>query len=332
MKIPHIVVIGSLNMDIVIEADRYPHPGETILGHNARFIPGGKGANQAVAAARLGAKTTMIGAVGADSFGQELLLALDADRISRNSVKVVDGSSTGIASIFLSSGDNSIVVVPGANHQLLAEDIDKYDDIIQDADIILLQLEIPLETVCHAAKKAKAFGKTVILNPAPAQALPDDLLRNVDYMTPNRTELSLLTGMNTEGEELEAAMRSLIQMGVTHVVTTLGADGSAFVEKGGILQKVSGYKVSVIDTTGAGDSFNAGLAYSLALRSSLEQSVSFAAKVSALAVTRFGAQAGMPSSKEVALFAKSSKANAYEASFPSESSKENEDEKNRNSK
>lgn len=305
MKAPHIVVIGSLNMDIVIEADRHPQLGETILGSNARFIPGGKGANQAVAAARLGARTTMIGAVGADSFGQEILKSLDIDGVSRNSVKIMDGSSTGIASIFLSNGDNSIVVVPGANHQLLPEDIDNYDDIIQDADILLLQLEIPLETVCHAAKKAKWHGKTVILNPAPAQTLPSELLKNVDYITPNRSELSLLTGINTEGDELEVAMRSLMQMGVTNVVTTLGADGSAFLEKSSTLQKVPGYRVPVIDTTGAGDSFNAGLAYWLVSRGSLEQSVSFAAKASALAVTRFGAQAGMPSLEEVALFASS---------------------------
>jgi ribokinase len=304
VKVPNIVIIGSLNMDIVIEADRYPNPGETILGHNARFIPGGKGANQAVAAARLGAKTTMIGAVGSDAFGQELLKALDADGISRNSIKITHGNATGIASIFLSNGDNCIVVVPGANYQILPEEIDKYDDIIRNADIILLQLEIPMETVCHAAQKAKSFGKTVVLNPAPAQILPNELLGNVDYITPNRSELSLLTGINAEGEGLEAAMRSLIQMGATKVVTTLGADGSAFVEKGGLLQTVSGYKVPIVDTTGAGDSFNAGLAYSLALGSSLEQSVSFSAKVSALAVTRFGAQAGMPSIEEVVQFAK----------------------------
>jgi ribokinase len=302
MKVPHIVVIGSLNMDIVIEANRTPQLGETILGHNARFIPGGKGANQAVAAARLGAKTTMIGAVGADSFGQELLKALDADGISRHSVKIVDGSSTGIASIFLSNGDNSIVVVPGANLHLQPGDIDPYDDLIRDADIVLLQLEIPLETVRYAAKKAKSFGKIVVLNPAPAQALPEDLLHNVDYMTPNRTELSLLTGKNAEGDELEAAMRSLIQMGVSNVVTTLGEDGSAFVE-GGVMYKVPGYKVAVTDTTGAGDSFNAALAYSLARQNSLEKSVAFAAKASALAVTRFGAQAGMPTFEDMASFA-----------------------------
>nr|WP_261305424.1 ribokinase [Paenibacillus andongensis] len=306
MKVPHIVVIGSLNMDIVIEADRHPQLGETILGSNARFIPGGKGANQAVAAARLGAQTTMIGAVGTDSFGQELLKALDDNQISRNSVKLMDGIATGIASIFISNGDNSIVVVPGANYQLLPDDIDRYDDIIQTADILLLQLEIPLETVVHAAKKAKSFGKTVVLNPAPAQFLPDELLRNVDYITPNRSELSLLTGIHAEGEELEVAMTSLMQKGASNVITTLGGDGSAFLEKGK-LHKVPGYKVSVVDTTGAGDSFNAGLAFSLAKQNSLEQSVSFAAKVSALAVTKFGAQAGMPSLEEVELFAKNSK-------------------------
>ncbi|MCL6605544.1 MAG: ribokinase [Paenibacillus sp.] len=302
MKMPHIVVIGSLNMDIVIEADRHPQMGETLLGQNARFIPGGKGANQAVQAARLGARTTMIGAVGADSFGQDLLKALDNEKINRHSVKVVEGSSTGVASIFITNGDNSIVVVPGANYQLTPEDIDTHEDIIQDADLVLLQLEIPLETVRHAVKKAKALGKMIILNPAPAQSLPDDLLKSVDYITPNRTELGLLTGMNTEGEALEAAMRSLIQMGISNVVTTLGAEGSAFLEENGNLHEVTGYKVSVVDTTGAGDSFNAGLAYSLAMGDSLEQSVSFASKVSALAVTRFGAQAGMASLEEVTRF------------------------------
>lgn len=306
MKVPHIVVIGSLNMDIVIEADRHPQLGETILGSNARFIPGGKGANQAVAAARLGAQTTMIGAVGTDSFGQELLKALDDNKIKRNSVKIVDGIATGIASIFISNGDNSIVVVPGANYQLLPDDIDKYDAIIQNADILLLQLEIPLDTVIHAAKKAKSYGKIVVLNPAPAQFLPDELLRNVDYITPNRSELSLLTGIQAEGDELETAMTSIIQRGANNVITTLGADGSAFLEKGK-LQKVPGYKVSVVDTTGAGDSFNAGLAFSLAKQNNLKQSVSFAAKVSALAVTKFGAQAGMPNIEDVELFAINSK-------------------------
>jgi ribokinase len=302
MKVPNIVVIGSLNMDIVIETDRRPLPGETILGSRARFIPGGKGANQAVAAARLGARTTMIGAVGADSFGNELLDALDADKIRRDSVKTVNGSFTGIASIYLSNGDNSIVVVPGANNQLFPDDIDQYDRYIQEADIVLLQLEIPLDTVCHAAKKAKAFGKTIVLNPAPAQALPDDLLARADYITPNRTELAALTGIDAESEGLEAAMNRLQRMGPNNVITTLGADGSAFLEKSGLVQKVPGYKVPVVDTTGAGDSFNAALAFSLATRYSLEHSVAFAAKVSAIAVTRFGAQAGMPSIDEVTQF------------------------------
>jgi len=301
---PHVVVIGSMNMDIVIEADRQPQMGETILGRKASFIPGGKGANQAVASCRLGGRTTMIGAVGADSFGEELLQALEDDYIDVESVKIEEGCSTGVASIFIMGGDNSIVVVPGANYQLRPEDIDKSEDIIKGADIVLLQLEIPLETVCHAAEKAKALGKKVILNPAPAQALPEELLRNVDYITPNRSELGLLTGMNTEGEGLEAAMRALIQMGAGSVVTTLGADGSAFLDEQGMLHKIPGYKVSVVDTTGAGDCFNGGMAYSLASGYSLEESVTFAAKASALSVTRFGAQAGMPTSEELARFEK----------------------------
>ncbi|AJS59363.1 ribokinase [Paenibacillus sp. IHBB 10380] len=306
MKVPNIVVIGSLNMDIVIEADRQPKLGETILGSKAQFIPGGKGANQAVAAARLGAKTTMIGAVGGDSFGQELLKALDDNGIDRHAVKIVDSSSTGIASIFLASGDNSIVVVQGANQDLLPKDIDLYDDVIQAADIILIQLEISLETVCYAVNKAKSYGKTVVLNPAPAQVLPDELLRQVDYMTPNRSELGLLTGRDAEGDELEIAIQDLMDRGVANIITTLGADGSAFMDHHK-LHMIPGYKVPVMDTTGAGDSFNAALAYSLALDLDLEKAVSFAAKVSALAVTKFGAQAGMPTMEAVHQFAASVK-------------------------
>lgn len=304
MKIPNIVVIGSLNMDIVIEADRQPELGETILGSKAQFIPGGKGANQAVAAARLGAKTTMIGAVGGDSFGLELLKALDDNGIDRHAVKIVDSSSTGIASIFLTNGDNSIVVVQGANLDLLPEDIDLYDDVIQAADIILIQLEISLETVCYAVRKAKSYGKIVVLNPAPAQTLPDGLLSQVDYMTPNRSELGLLTGRDAEGDELEAAILDLMNKGVANVITTLGADGSAFMDNLK-LRTIQGYKVPVIDTTGAGDSFNAALAYSLALDPDLEKAVSFAAKVSAVAVTKFGAQEGMPTMEAVHQFSAS---------------------------
>lgn len=299
MKAPKIVVIGSLNMDIVIEADRYPQQGETMLGHGIRFLPGGKGANQAVAAARLGAAVTMIGAVGTDGFGQELVKALQAENVGTDTVRVAEQAATGVASIYVCQGDNSIVVLPGANHMLLPAHIDACREVIAAADIVLLQMEIPVDTVAHAAQVAKACGCTVVLNPAPAQKLPEELLRNVDYITPNRTELALLIGRSAEGGELEAAMRELAGMGARHVITTLGAEGSAFMAQEGTLTRVPGYVMEVVDTTGAGDSFNAGLAYSLALGQSLEEAVSFAAKVSALAVTKFGAQPGMPTLQEV---------------------------------
>lgn len=301
MSAPNIAVIGSLNMDIVVESDRFPVQGETLLGKAIRFLPGGKGANQAVASARLGASTRMIGAVGGDSFGRELLQALTNEGIECEGVRAIPDATTGIANIFVSQGDNSIIVLSGANHLLSPEDIDRSKQAIEQADIVLLQLEIPLEAVSHAAKLAKSFGKTVVLNPAPAQPLPESLLRDVDYITPNRTELSLLTG-SSDNDDLEASMRKLIGMGARHVITTLGSEGSAFIEAGGPLVQVPGHKVPVVDTTGAGDSFNAALAYSLALRKSLEESVSFAAKVSALAVTKFGAQPGMPTLEEVEQF------------------------------
>lgn len=306
MSEPNIVVVGSLNMDIVIEADRSPQVGETIMGSRASFIPGGKGANQAVAAARLGAHTVMIGAVGNDGFGHELLEAMENEGIAKDGIKVIEQTATGIASIFLIEQDNSIVVVSGANSLCTPEDLDRQRESIAQADIVLLQMEIPLETVTHAARIAKQYGKTVVLNPAPApkEGLPEELLQNVDYITPNRSELSLLTGMDaeTESDSLEEAMLSLQAKGVSHIVTTLGSEGSAFLEAGGPVRRVSGFRVPVTDTTGAGDSFNAGLAYAIASGRSLAEAVDFASRVSALAVTKFGAQAGMPTREEVEHF------------------------------
>lgn len=298
MNKPKIVVIGSINMDIVIEAGHFPQVGETLLGEQVRFSPGGKGANQAVAAARLGADTAMIGAVGDDVFGQELLRTLRADGVDVIGVKQIQGTATGIASIYVAEGDNSIVVVPGANYKVKPADIDRGESLLQQADIVLLQLEIPVETVVYAAKKAKLLGKTVVLNPAPAQPLPEELFGLVDYMTPNQTELSRYTGQNACGEALERAMRRMKDMGVVHVITTLGAQGSAYLADDGRLRKLPGYKVPVVDTTGAGDCYNAGLALSVAAGQSLEEAVGFASLVSALAVTKFGAQAGMPTKAE----------------------------------
>lgn len=307
MNKPKLVVIGSLNMDIVIETERYPQVGETLLGDRVRFIPGGKGANQAVAAARLGAETAMIGALGDDAFGEVLLRSLQDDGVDVTGVKRVAGVATGVASIYVAEGDNSIVVVPGANYRMEPADIDRNEDKLRQADIVLLQLEIPVETVVYAARKAKSLGKMVVLNPAPAQPLPEELFGFIDYLTPNRTELSRYTGMDAEGEALESAMRRMKEMGAAHVVTTLGADGSAYLTDDGGLRTLTGYKVPVVDTTGAGDCYNAGLALSIAAGRSLEEAVDYASVVSALAVTKFGAQAGMPTEDEALRFVKEQK-------------------------
>ena len=295
---PKIVVIGSLNMDLVVKAVRAPKRGETVLGEEIHFVPGGKGANQAVGLARLGAETTMIGAVGSDAFGEELKKALEKDGVNTSSVKVLDSEATGIASILLAEGDNSIVVVPGANAQCLPEDLDRYEEKIAEADLVLLQLEIPLVTVEYAIKLARKHGKIVMLNPAPAQSLAQDLLSKVDYLTPNRSELALISGM-AEESSIAQGIERLLEVGVSCCVTTLGAEGVALMEIGGSLIKVSGYIVPVVDTTGAGDAFNAGLAYALAQKKSIREAAEFAVQVSALAVTKFGAQGGMPTLAEV---------------------------------
>jgi ribokinase len=303
MNKPKLVVIGSLNMDIVVETERYPQVGETLLGDKVRFIPGGKGANQAVAGARLGAETALIGAVGEDAFGEQLLGSLLEDGVDISGVKRVAGMATGIASIYVAEGDNSIVVVPGANYRVEPADIDRHEDKLKEADIVLLQLEIPVETVVYAARKAKSLGKTVVLNPAPAQPLPEELFGLVDYFTPNRTELGRYTGIDAQGESLQEAMLRMKEMGAAHIVTTLGSEGSAYLSEDGALRLKPGYKVPVIDTTGAGDCYNAGLARSIAAGSTLEEAIDFASLVSALAVTKFGAQAGMPTEEEALRFA-----------------------------
>ena len=298
MMKPKVLVIGSLNMDLVVVAERAPERGETVLGQEINFIPGGKGANQAIALARLGTETTIIGAVGADSFGQTLLEALRADGVDTSAIKVCDKGATGVASILLAGGDNSIVVVPGANAQCFPEDLERQEEKFKGADFIVLQLEIPLATVEYAVKLAKKYEKPVLLNPAPAQTLSSDLLQQVDYLTPNRSELALLTGMSGKFSLVEG-MERLLELGVSNCVTTLGAEGAAYQAQGGKLIRVEGHKVPVVDTTGAGDAFNGGLAYALALKKPIAEAVKFASQVSALAVTKFGAQGGMPTLQDV---------------------------------
>lgn len=303
-KAPRIAVIGSLNMDLVVEVDSPPQVGETKFGKSVRFIPGGKGANQAVALAKLGAHTTMVGAVGNDAFGNQIMKAMDQVGVDMSCVKLLDDAPTGVASILLVEGDNSIIVISGANALCSPDDVDLHEEAIAQADLVLLQLEIPIETVAHTIRAAKRLHKIVVLNPAPARELPPELLRNVDYITPNRLELAAMCNMDVTDETLKEVMVALQKKGVRNVITTLGSEGCAYLAQSGEFGRIPGYLVEVVDTTGAGDAFNAGLAYSLAARQPLSEAVAFASKVSALSVTKFGAQGGMPTLKEVMNFQK----------------------------
>ncbi|ALS20778.1 ribokinase [Paenibacillus naphthalenovorans] len=295
-----IVVVGSLNMDLVVKAPRIALEGETIKGGTFSTMPGGKGANQAVAASRLGAHVHMVGCVGDDGFGRELLDNLHKANVNTDYVTTVSGSSSGVAMIAVSeSGENSIVIAPGANDRMAPEYVRQAESIIREADVVLIQLEIPMETVEEAVVIANRHQVPVILNPAPARSLPEALLKQIDILTPNETEGKLIVTGRAEGDiDVEEIIHDLKSKGVRQVVMTLGGEGVAY-SAGEAVQRLKAYTVDVMDTTGAGDSFNAGLGVYLAEGGSLEEAVRFAQKVAALSVTGFGAQASFPSRTEV---------------------------------
>lgn len=293
-----ITVIGSINMDLVTKTNQIPKVGETLLGESFFTIPGGKGANQAVASARLGSDVTLIGCVGVDSFGSDLIKHLANQGIDIENVKPVTHQSTGIASITLSNGDNSIIVVPGANFAVTPEFVASHEDVIASSDILLLQLEIPLESVVKAAEIARKHNIMTILNPAPIQALPKSLIKMVDYLTPNEHEQELLLKSCEWSVEEELEMKR-------KCIVTKGSKGVSFYEDGEI--HIPSFKVKVVDTTGAGDSFNGALAYSLSNGTPLQESCRFANSVAALSVTKLGAQSGMPTLPEVREFLQSQK-------------------------
>jgi ribokinase len=294
-----ILVIGSLNADLVVRAPHFPQPGETISGDDLHIIPGGKGANQAVAAARQGASVTMLGRVGNDSFGPFLLDSLKSDTVDITNV-LADASATGTAIIVVdASGQNSIVLSAGANGKVTPKDIDALKI---EAKILLLQLEIPLETVIHAAKWGKQKGMAVILNPAPARELPDELIAYVDYILPNETELNLLTGFPvTDAASVEQAARILLARGVKNVLATLGNKGALFVSSNQVTQ-ANAYEVDVVDTTAAGDAFIGGFASALLREVEIEEAVKYANACGALAATKFGAQPSLPTKEETERF------------------------------
>ncbi|TCT26513.1 ribokinase [Melghiribacillus thermohalophilus] len=291
MKKPKITVVGSINMDLVVSTSAFPHKGETIMGDSFSTIPGGKGANQAVAAARLGADVTLIGCVGDDTFGRELIHHLQSCGINTANVKPVTDGSTGVASITIAEKDNSIIVVPGANHRLTPDMIEEYESVIAESDTVLLQLEIPVESVEKTVELSKKHGIRVIMNPAPFQNLSLKTLELVDYITPNEHELASLLTSEEKKEFFDHHKDKWI--------VTKGKQGVSFYEDDEE-KLVPGFRVEVKDTTGAGDTFNGALAVALSKGESLYEACRYGNAAAALSVTKFGAQSGMPGHEEVA--------------------------------
>lgn len=300
---PGILVVGSSNTDMIARVPRIPRPGETILGGEFITAAGGKGANQAVAAARAGGAVTFIARVGKDMFGERAVAGFARDRINVRFIQRDSHRPSGVALIFVSnSGENSIAVAPGANAQLSPTDVNRAQSQFKRADVLLTQLETPLPTVTAAIKLAARNRVLTILNPAPAQKLPDDLLRHVSILTPNESEAEWLTGIKVTSEA--SGIRAAAQLrarGIQTVIITLGAKGALVVNEQGH-DLVPGFKVKPVDTTAAGDVFNGALAVALAEGLELRAAVRFANAAAAISVTRMGAQPSIPERKQIDRF------------------------------
>lgn len=298
-----VVVVGSLNMDLVTRAERLPRGGETLIGTSFATVSGGKGANQAVAAARLGARVSMIGCVGSDAYGEQLRGALLAEQIDCQAVSVVEGSS-GVALIVVDdSSQNAIVIVAGSNGLLGPETVARFDAVLQQAEVIICQLEVPLATVGYTLKRGQALGKTVILNPAPASGpLPAEWYASINYLIPNESEATALSGVMVDSlESAEAAAACLIKAGAGKVIITLGAQGLLFASEDEF-EHFPAPKVKAIDTTAAGDTFVGGFAAALASGMTEAEAIRFGQVAAALSVTRAGAQPSIPSLSDVQAF------------------------------
>jgi ribokinase len=299
MKAKRIVVVGSSNTDLVIQVPHLPKPGETILGGTFVTAPGGKGANQAVGAARAGGKVTFIARVGRDSYGDQALAGFKRDGLDVSQITRDPKSPSGVALIFVSArGENCIAVADSANGRLAPKHISPA--IIGAAGMVVLQLETPLATVAATVKLAQAKGVPVILNPAPAQPLPDRVLARVTYLTPNETECAILTGITPDagGKQANRAADALLAKGVGTVILTLGEAG-AFVASRGVRALVPGFAVKAVDTTAAGDIFNGALAVALIEGRELLDAVRFANAAAALSVTKLGAQSSAPTRAQI---------------------------------
>lgn len=303
-----ILVIGSSNTDMVVKTSRFPASGETILGGDFFMNPGGKGANQALAAKRLGGNVSFLGKIGNDIFGRQAMQSLKEGGVNVDSVRIDPEKPSGIALITVDSkGENSIVVAPGSNDTLLPNDINETFPEFESSDIILLQLEIPLETINYVAEIAHKKKKKVILNPAPATHLSDKLLKNLYMLIPNETEAALLTGISIADEEsAKQAALVLKSKGVEVIIITMGAAG-AFVMTDEFAKMIKTPKVVAIDTTAAGDTFCGALVAKLSRNSKLEDALNFATAAAAICVTRMGAQPSIPFEEEVDEFLKQPK-------------------------
>ncbi|WP_034107531.1 ribokinase [Pseudomonas lurida] len=295
-----VVVVGSLNMDLVTRASRLPRAGETLIGQTFSTVPGGKGANQAVASARLGADVSMIGCVGTDAYGTQLREALRVEGIDCQAVSTVDGSS-GVALIVVDdSSQNAIVIVAGSNGEMTPASLQAFDSVLQAADVIVCQLEVPMNTVGYALKRGRELGKTVILNPAPASApLPAEWYASIDYLIPNESEAGALSGVTVDSiDSAKAAATQLIQAGAGKVIITLGSQGALFSDGQGF-EHLLAPKVRAVDTTAAGDTFVGGFAAALANGKSEAEAIRFGQVAAALSVTRAGAQPSIPTLHDV---------------------------------
>ena len=294
----NILIIGSINIDLVINTDILPKLGETVHGKNFMTSYGGKGANQAVAVAKLYGKADMIGAVGNDEFGKLLKTNLENQAIRTKGVKIADTNS-GVAVITVCGGDNHIILDGGANDTVTPSWIDKNIDLIQNADIVIFQLEIPMETILYAAKKSKACGCKVLLNPAPAAKLPEELLEYCDIIVPNEHEAAIITGYDDE----ETALKALWNNGKRSVIITLGNKGCLYNE-GLTIKRQQAFPIKAIDSTAAGDSFIGGYCSAVAEGKSMDEAIRFATAVSAITVSRSGAGASIPTREEAETFLK----------------------------
>lgn len=305
-KEPMITVLGSMTMDLVAKTKRRPIKGETVLGEAFGMVPGGKGANQAVTAAKLGVKTNMVGRLGEDLFQKPILDNLRNEGVLTDYIKIDESVSTGIAHISVDSqGDNSIIMVPLANANIKEADVDEVEHLIARSQLLMLQLEIPLPTVLYAVKVAKKHNVPVILNPAPAQPLPDEIYQYIDYLTPNESETEILTGIKlTDLESSKIAAKEFLNRGVKNVIITLGKNG-CLISEDREFKHITARSVDVVDTTAAGDAFNGGMAVGLAKGLSVEQAAAFGGVIGTLAVTKFGAQSSLPSLQEVRDFLES---------------------------